>query len=230
MGSIERRERERDDKRRQILNAARELFVTEGYEAVTMRKVADKVEYTPTAIYLHFKDKQELVREVVTQDFFAFAHHFASIAATPDPVEGLRAMGKRYLEFALKFPNHYRLMFMTQLPRIHEEQPAHKGNPSLDAYALLCKMVGDAIAQGRFRAEVTDVEFAAQLVWAGMHGIAALHTSCPKTDSWMKFRPVAALGRAMTDALINHMIRPDHAPPHPAAPRGKAPQRHKRRS
>src|SRR5215469_13479007 len=97
MGSIERREREREDKRRQILDAARELFVEEGYDAVTMRKVADKVEYTPTAIYLHFKDKEELVREVVTQDFLKLGKHFQSIAEIDDPIEALNAMGLSYL-------------------------------------------------------------------------------------------------------------------------------------
>jgi AcrR family transcriptional regulator len=207
MGSIERREREREDKRRQILDAARDLFVTEGYQAVTMRKVADKVEYTPTAIYLHFKDKEELVREVVTQDFIALAKHFGSIAEIEDPIEGLRAMGQGYLEFAVQYPNHYRLMFMTQLPRINEELPAHHGNPSLDAYALLCTLVHKAIEQRLLRSDLMDVEFVAQLFWAGVHGIAALRTSCVETDSWLELRPIQALGSEMIEALMAGLRR-----------------------
>ena len=64
MGVKERREREKSETRDKILDAARELFVTEGYEGVSMRKVADKIEYSPTAIYVHFADKEELFREL----------------------------------------------------------------------------------------------------------------------------------------------------------------------
>jgi len=62
MGIIERRERERKAVRKKILDAARELFVAEGYDAVTMRRIAETIEYSPTAIYFHFKDKETLIR------------------------------------------------------------------------------------------------------------------------------------------------------------------------
>ncbi len=61
LGSSERRAREKENLRRAILDAARELFVAEGYDAVTMRKIADRIEYSPTTIYLHFKDKDEIL-------------------------------------------------------------------------------------------------------------------------------------------------------------------------
>ena len=61
MGTKERRAREKEQLRRQIIDAARELFVSEGYENVSMRKIADKIEYSPTVIYLYFKDKADLL-------------------------------------------------------------------------------------------------------------------------------------------------------------------------
>jgi len=64
MGVKERREREKTETREIILDAARELFLAEGYEGVSMRKVAEKIEYSPTAIYIHFKDKDDLFRTV----------------------------------------------------------------------------------------------------------------------------------------------------------------------
>ncbi len=207
MGSIERRERERGDKRRQILDAARDLFVTEGYDAVTMRKVAEAVEYTPTAIYLHFKDKEELVREVVTQDFLSLAKHFTSVAEIDDPIEALRAMGLAYLDFALKYPNHYRLMFMTKLPQTSEQLPEHHGNPSLDAYAMLCVLVHKAIERGLLRPDLTDPELVAQVVWAGVHGVAALRISCPEADAWIQLRPVPVLGAEIIDDLMAGLLR-----------------------
>ena len=80
MGITERREREKQEVRQRILDAARELFVKDGYEAVTMRKVADAIEYSPTALYLHFKDKESLMRELCHGDFLSLARAFQRIA------------------------------------------------------------------------------------------------------------------------------------------------------
>jgi AcrR family transcriptional regulator len=80
MGVKERREREKSEIRDKILDAARELFITEGYDGVSMRKVAEKIEYSPTAIYLHFADKQELFHELCHEDFARLAQVFQSAA------------------------------------------------------------------------------------------------------------------------------------------------------
>ena len=64
MGTKERRERERRELRRKILDAARALFVEQGYDAVTMRKIAQAIEYSPTAIYLHFRDKKAVINAI----------------------------------------------------------------------------------------------------------------------------------------------------------------------
>src|SRR5205085_1361185 len=135
----ERRERERLDLRTRILDAARELFIAEGFEAVSMRKIADKIEYSPTAIYLHFKDKTDLIRELCDEDFRSFAARFLELAQIPDPVERLRRAGQAYLEFGLTHPGHYRLMFMTpKPPGVDAEHSAlRRGNPDEDAYAFL---------------------------------------------------------------------------------------------
>src|ERR1700682_3848534 len=113
MGPKERRAREREEIRSVILDAARELFVSDGYDAVTMRRIADRIEYSPTAIYFHFKDKQTLLQELCDTDFGALAHEFQKIARIADPVDRLRQIGRAYVEFGLAYPNHYRLMFMT---------------------------------------------------------------------------------------------------------------------
>ena len=73
MGVKERREREKSETRDKILDAARELFIAEGYEGVSMRQVADKIEYTPTTIYVHFADKEELFHEICHEDFARLA-------------------------------------------------------------------------------------------------------------------------------------------------------------
>src|SRR5512141_1687734 len=116
MGTKERREREKQDTRDKILDAARELFLSEGYEAVSMRKVAERVEYSPTAIYLHFTDKEDLFRELCHQDFAKLAEVFRGCAAIGDPVQVIKQIGRIYAEFGTTYPNHYRLMFMTPHP------------------------------------------------------------------------------------------------------------------
>src|SRR5512138_1144752 len=104
MGTAQRRERERLTLREKILDAARELFTAFGYEAVTMRKIAERIEYSPTAIYLHFADKDALLRELAVIDFTAFAHRFRRATRYTDPVERLGQLGKLYVEFALEHP------------------------------------------------------------------------------------------------------------------------------
>src|SRR5687767_9483166 len=99
MGPKERKQRERDDTRGRILDAARELFISEGYDGVSMRRIADRIEYSATAIYFHFRDKDTLIRELVDNDFLVLAEQFAGAAVIADPVERLRATGRAYAEF-----------------------------------------------------------------------------------------------------------------------------------
>jgi AcrR family transcriptional regulator len=137
MGTTERREREKQELRTKILDAARELFAAEGYEAVTMRKIAERIEYSATAIYAHFKDKNALIRELCEEDFAAFAQAFVEFLSIEDPIERMRRAGVAYVDFAIKNPQHYRLMFMTARPPIDGEDTSGANDPSRNAYAFL---------------------------------------------------------------------------------------------
>jgi AcrR family transcriptional regulator len=207
MGVLERREREKQELREQILDAARTLFAQEGYEAVTMRKIAEAIEYSPTALYLYFKDKDELLRELCNQDFGQLAHHFQAIAAISDPVEKLRRTGRAYLEFGLAYPNHYRLMFMTPKPMQHsDEMELRKGNPDEDAYAFLRMVVSDCLAQGKFREDLTDADIVSQVLWSGVHGLVSLHiVMCD--EQWVNWRPVRELAATLIDTQLNGLLR-----------------------
>ena len=201
MGPKERREREREEIRTRILDAARELFASEGYEAVTMRRVADKIEYSPTAIYFHFRDKETLLRDICDADFLKLAQQFGDVATIADPVEKLRATGMAYFRFGVEHPNHYRLMFMTPHPPLGEDHDIERGNPEEDSYAFLKSIVGQAIAEGRFRPQLTDVELVAQTVWAAVHGVISLHIAkC--NDSWVDWCSLEERAETMIDTLI----------------------------
>ncbi len=101
MGVLERRAREKSEIRDKILDAARELFITHGYEGVSMRKVAEKIEYSPTAIYLHFADKEDLFHQLCQEDFARLAEVFQSSAMPADPVARIQEIGRVYVQFGL---------------------------------------------------------------------------------------------------------------------------------
>ena len=206
MGPRERREREREEIRTKILDAARELFVAEGYEAVTMRRIADRIEYSPTAIYFHFRDKETLLREICDADFLTLAHEIAVVAQIADPIERLRAIGLAYFRFGMNYPNHYRLMFMTPHPPLGDDHEIERGNPEEDAYALLKSIVAQAIAEGKFQKGITDVDLAAQTVWAGMHGVIALQIA-KGNDNWVDWRPLEQRAELMNETLLNGLLR-----------------------
>jgi AcrR family transcriptional regulator len=204
MGSKERREREKNETRKRILDAARELFATLGYEGVSMRRIADKIEYSATTIYQHFADKEELLNELCYQDFRKLAETMQSLWKVKDPRERIRKCGLAYVQFAIEYPNHYRLMFMTPYPvepkGLPEEYSEVKGNPELDAYALLKKLVEDAMAAGLVNKVHKDAELVTQTFWAGVHGVAALQIAM-KSDTWIQWRSMKQRTIAMLDAL-----------------------------
>jgi AcrR family transcriptional regulator len=218
LGTRERREREREEVREKILDAARELFVHEGYEAVTMRKIAQRIEYSPTAIYLHFKDKQQILRELCDRDFAELARQFSAIARIADPIERLQSTGRAYIEFAIAYPNHYRLMFMTPRPPFGEEAESaiEKGNPEQDAYAFLKAILAECAAAGRLRPELADLDLLTQTVWAAAHGVASLHIA-KESDDWVDFRPIPERARQVLDVLLHGITRAESRDDRPPA-------------
>src|SRR5215208_8327196 len=110
MGPQHRRAREKEALRQDILDAARELFVKEGYENVSMRRIAEKIEYSPTTIYLYFEDKTALFFAICEETFARLSRQLAAIAVEcTDPVERLYRGCRSYVDFGLKHPNHYKL-------------------------------------------------------------------------------------------------------------------------
>jgi len=211
MGSVERRERERQELRTRILDAARELFVEHGYEAVSMRKIAERIEYSPTAIYLHFKDKEALLEELCGNDFRTLAHRFIDFAQIRDPIERLRRSGIAYVDFALSHPQHYRLMFMTPTPEHapSAENLAYRGKPEDDAYAFLRATMAQAIEEKRLRPEYTDPDLLAQMAWSSLHGVLSLHIAKKLQPEWIDPRPPRETAKQMVDLLVRGISKED---------------------
>ncbi len=169
MGITERREREREEVRRKILDAARDLFATEGYANVTMRKIAEAIEYSPTAIYGHFEDKDDLVQALCHEDFARLLAVFDSQEILPDPLDRIRMLGHGYALFARQNPNHYRFMFMTPAKFEH---PHELSDPGQQSFQRLLAAVEDAKSRGLLRP--VDPMVVSQVLWASLHGAVSL--------------------------------------------------------
>jgi AcrR family transcriptional regulator len=203
MAIKDRRIRERDQTRERIMDAARRLFAHDGYEAVSMRRIATEIEYSATAIYVHFKDKRDLFSAICAEDFAALAKAAGDIDRVADPVERLAKLGLAYCRFGLEHPNSYRLLFMTPIEKTETDAALRpeKGDPSADSWAM-CLMTVAAIAEaGRLRPEFSDVELAAQTVWAGVHGVVSLEIAMGR-DSWIDWRPARRRVKAMLETLV----------------------------
>ena len=206
MGIAERREREREEIRKKILDAARELFATEGYERVTMRRIAEAIEYSPTALYHHFEDKSALVDALCEEDFSRLLRVLLSGELPADPIEQIRQMGRAYARFGLENPNHYRYMFMT--PMEFKASHDHELSPSGQrAFDLLLSAVKGTIADGRFRRG--DALTMAQVLWAGLHGVVALLITYDPEQF-----PHGAAAPDLVDQVIEASIRGFLAPAH----------------
>lgn len=200
-------EAQRQQLRSLIVDAARELFVTKGVDAVTMREIAKRIDYSPTSIYLHFADKESLIRAICDTDFLALATQLKGILQIADPVERLFALGQGYAQFALSHPNHYRLMFMTErTPCDPEKSSLQQNSAEQDAYYQLKTVVGEAYAAGCFRADLKDPELIAQTMWAGTHGVCSLQISMAE-DKWVNWSDISARLQLMQEVMMRGLLK-----------------------
>jgi AcrR family transcriptional regulator len=205
MGSLERRSRERTETRERILDAAREMFVQLGYEATTMRAIANRIEYTPTAIYHHFRNKEALLTELCSIDFRALATACRRIGQIEDPVERLSRLCQAYVDFGLEHPMQYQLLFMTPHPDVVTEQ-IQAGDPGEDAYGFLRETCEALVASGRLRPEFSDPDELAQIAWSSAHGLLALHI-VKRSKGRIQWRDPRPTARQVSGALIRGILR-----------------------
>lgn len=203
----QKNEQERLQARHRILDAARALFLEQGIDAVTMREIAKRLDCSATALYLHFRDKEALMRTLCDTDFLELAHELQAMEQVADPLERLRMLGIGYARFALTHPNHYRLMFMTpQMGCQPGDSSIEHGNPSQDAYACLKQVVADAHAAECFATGLDDVSLIAQTLWAGIHGVCALEITM-QGNEWLDWRAFEVRFEAMQETMLRGLLR-----------------------
>jgi AcrR family transcriptional regulator len=179
MGVHERRAREKKELRQEILDAARDLFIRDGYENVSMRKIAEKIEYSPTTIYLYFQDKAELLDCLCEETFARLIRQQDHVRDTiADPLERLRDSLRGYIEFGLKHPNHYMVTFMMTRPSIDPNAGFKSHEMGKKAFDFLRTTLVECVEQHLI--EIEDSEATAQALWASIHGLTSLLIARPK--------------------------------------------------
>lgn len=122
MGVKERQEREREAVARAILDAARDLFVSEGYQHVSIRKIAERIEYSPAAIYSYFPSKDDIFFALAEEGFRMLMEPAVDCVEGPDLLDSIRRMFWRIYEFSRTHPEYFALMFVDRtVPRISND-------------------------------------------------------------------------------------------------------------
>jgi AcrR family transcriptional regulator len=172
MSVKERKERQKLEMKDAILSASLRLFSDEGYENVTMRKIANKIEYSVGTIYLYFKDKSEMLYELHNKGFDEFYRKQLSIQHIKDPIERLQAHGEAYMNFAMENPEYYDLMFISRSSSRQIKKYKH-WNEGERTYELLKLNIKQAMETGIFKD--VDLEVAAFSLWSFVHGMSSLY-------------------------------------------------------
>jgi AcrR family transcriptional regulator len=112
MGITERKTRQKQALRERILDAARRIVVREGFAALSMRKIAEAIEYSPATLYLHFESRDEIARALCAEGYAQLLGTFEPLVQIADPAERLKALARAYVAFGVAHPQTYRLIFM----------------------------------------------------------------------------------------------------------------------
>ncbi len=178
MGIAERREREKEMLRARIVEAARDLLSEQGLNALSMRAIAERIEYSPATIYLYFRDKDELTREVVREGFrrmqAVMMEELARLPETASGAEQYGATGRAYARFAVENAAYFRVMF--ELPAAaHVECPEPAEGPDESSFVRVVESVEAGLRDGSILGG--DARRIALIGWGLVHGLTSLYLS-----------------------------------------------------
>lgn len=171
--------------RREILEAAGELFATEGYESVSMRRIADRINYSPAALYLYFKDKSDLLHQLGEDTFSRLTQYIHECKdGANDPLDGLLRGTRGYIEFGLTHPHQYIVTFISPPGRQHDAPDIpFEGSMGEACFQGLEEAIAACVKAGL--APAIDVKTTACTWWAAIHGLTSLliaHDRFPWAD------------------------------------------------
>jgi len=196
------------DLRRTILDRTRHLLVEEGYNNLSMRKIARAVGCSATSIYLHFENKDALFHALIDEGFARLndaVHETAAIDG--DPRARLEALSRRYVIFGLDNPEYYEVMFMLHPERM-ARYPAEKYRRARRNLNLFAKVLAEGADTGYF--DVDDPAVAASVLWASLHGATSLLLA-KRMD--VKIPRAAFVGAVVRHAIAGFCFSANAMPP-----------------
>ena len=189
-------------RRAEILAAAERIFVEHGYEGATIRKIADEVGLSSTALYMHFSEKGEILHEICREAFEKLICENRAITAVDEPAEiKLRHMLEAYVRFGFTNPNAYRLVYLTRPVEARHGAQSAAQQMGAELFRTFEDLLAQLIAADRLR--VDNAKLAGQVFWAGAHGVVSLVITKPYFG-WVE-RDL--LTGTMIDALLTGLIK-----------------------
>lgn len=196
MGISERKEKQKLEIRKMILDASMKLFVEQGFENVSIRKIADLIEYSPTTVYLYFKDKDDILFNLHELGFQKMAEYNEGLWDIKNPLLRLHKMGENYIKFGLSHPEFYDVMFIQRAPMVTIEK------------TVACEWRSGDITLGRLKDTIReamdkgliikgDVDAVSMCIWSMVHGLVSLAIR----DRFNKLVPPEAVMPTMHQAL-----------------------------
>ena len=188
-------------RRAEILRAAETIFLRDGYQGATIRKIADEVGVSSTALYMHFRDKDEILLEIAENAVSALLASNTEISGRPlDAVTRVRLMLTAYMQFGLDNPNAYRLVYLSGPDE--DPGPKHERLTDISArcYDAFLTTVTEIEADGRL--SIGQSELAAHILWSACHGLVALRI-CRTRLAW---EDNAVLMSSMLDSVFDGLL------------------------
>jgi AcrR family transcriptional regulator len=182
MGITERKQREKERRRRAIMEAAKEVFFSKGLPASTMDEIAEKAELSKGTLYLYFDSKEALYLSLVDEGLGVLVDMFREVVSEDLPGDGLlRKIGRTYYAFYRTHRNYFKILFFSEHCELHRKVAQKKGNLFAPEKGIEClKMVAGAVQKGMdegfFRDDLNAMEIA-NILWANSNGIIHLMES-----------------------------------------------------
>ena len=188
-------------RRGEILQAAERIFVAEGYQGATIRKIADEVGVSSTALYMHFRDKDEILLEICDRAIAQLLAANSDISARPiDALARVRLMLDAYITFAIENPNAYKVVFCSPGGEVSEGRIQATQTLGDHSFEKFSGVVRELAASGRLRAGTA--ESAAQALWAACHGLVSLLLTKPH----FTWAPTDELRSVLVEGVLHGLV------------------------
>lgn len=172
MGSQERKDREKAELKEHILEAAKKILLKSGKKALSIRKIAGMIEYSPATIYLYFHDKDQILHELMEMGFMRMNKYMVSAFAEKDPVLRIREIGAAYVKFAMENRDWYDIMFNSDEPMKHMEKCRTDWDEGMAMFNFLSMTCQEAIT--KMKVKNLDPQIVALHLWSCVHGLVNL--------------------------------------------------------